>query len=210
LENVVIGVFNLLKILLAQGDAGESQQVGGRRIRKTKELAQLQSGPVQHAVKLFLMPFFTVHYGMFCFVHGIFVVTLLGGDGPKGNLNGNMGDGFSPFGPFSEMMSKPWFVIAVIGMIASHGISFATNYIGQGEYRKYSPITLMFLPYGRIIVLHIALIFGAFLIMSLGSPLLLLVIVVVGKVWMDVTLHLVEHNKATTSKNSGQHAGESA
>ena len=52
-ENVVVGAFNVLRMLCAQ-----------------PRNAPLWAG------KLFLIPFFMVHYGMFTFVHGIFVFTL--------------------------------------------------------------------------------------------------------------------------------------
>jgi hypothetical protein len=49
LENVVVGAFNVVKMILARG-------------------------PGSHVgVKLFLVPFFTVHYGIFTLVHGVFV-----------------------------------------------------------------------------------------------------------------------------------------
>ena len=54
---------------------------------------------------------------------------------------------------------------------------------------------LMMQPYGRIIVLHIAIIGGAFAIMLLGSPVFLLLILIGGKIWLDVKMHLLERRK---------------
>src|SRR5438094_10610662 len=51
LENVVVGVSNVLKMLLAA----------------PQDL-------VRWAAKLFIIPFFCVHYGMFTLVHGVFVI----------------------------------------------------------------------------------------------------------------------------------------
>ena len=55
-ENAIIGVLNVLKMLTANPES-----------------------PVSWAGKLFIIPFFCVHYGMFTFVHGIFVIALFGG-----------------------------------------------------------------------------------------------------------------------------------
>ena len=53
----------------------------------------------------------------------------------------------------------------------------------------------MMAPYGRIVVLHIAILFGAFAIMALGSPLFLLVLLIVGKIALDLKLHRRSHQK---------------
>src|SRR6266576_5889762 len=58
LENVVVGAFNIAKLLLAQ-----------------------PRNPVSWAGKMFLVPFFVAHFGMFTYVHGVLVFALLG---PKG------------------------------------------------------------------------------------------------------------------------------
>ncbi|MGE5760082.1 MAG: DUF6498-containing protein, partial [Gemmatimonadota bacterium] len=55
-ENVVVGVFNVLRMLVAQ-----------------PQVALAQAG------KVLLIPFFCVHYGTFTFVHGVFVFGLFGG-----------------------------------------------------------------------------------------------------------------------------------
>ena len=60
-ENAVIGGYNILKILLAQGGSRSSW------------LARLP-----------LALFFAMHYGIFWFVHGIFVFVLFGGQGMRG------------------------------------------------------------------------------------------------------------------------------
>ena len=56
LENVVVGVFNVFKMLVAS-----------------------PTSPGQWVAKLGMIPFFCFHYGMFTLVHGIFVFVLFGG-----------------------------------------------------------------------------------------------------------------------------------
>ena len=65
LENGIVGVINILKMSTATGDEaapGMTVMVNGR--------------PASSMTKAGLIPFFLVHYGIFWFVHGIFVLTL--------------------------------------------------------------------------------------------------------------------------------------
>jgi hypothetical protein len=54
-------------------------------------------------------------------------------------------------------------------------------------------------------VLHIAILFGAFLTMALGSPVGILLILVLLKTVMDVKLHLRERRKNETIVNVNIH-----
>ncbi len=186
-ENVVIGAVNILKMLTATGDLTDIQT---SHLKDPPEMPDYLRDPagggiISHGIKLFLIPFFTIHYGMFCFVHGIFVFALLGGRG------GRMmsGDPLSGMGRMASRISDSggiWFILAIIG---SHLFSYAFNFIGKGEFRRTSAPALMVAPYGRIVVLHIAIILGAFVIAALGSPVFLLILLIVGKIVLDVKLH---------------------
>lgn len=187
-ENVVIGVVNVLKILTCSpnGDPAEEQKLPDY-LRPSAS-----TGMLQHLSKIFLVPFFSFHYGGFCFVHGIFVFALLGpqkATGGDGDPFKNMGDWF---GSFADSNIK-WFVLAII---ASHLFSYFHNYIGKGEYRRMKPDDLMSAPYGRIVVLHIAIIFGGFAVQAMGSSVGLLILLIIGKIIIDAKLHLRSHKKA--------------
>ena len=141
--------------------------------------------------------FFLVHYGLFWFVHGIFVFAL-----PMfGGLAGAQVDcGIqSPFGlsepcpgPFGDVL---WtnVAIAAAALFISHGASFLFNYIGRGEYLTASPTRQMGAVYGRVVVLHLTILFGAFAVAMFGSPIWALLILVVLKTAFDLRLHVREH-----------------
>ena len=57
----------------------------------------------------------------------------------------------------------------VVALAASHLYSFFVNYIGHGEYRRTFVVWLMVQPYARVVVLHLAILFGGFIAMALGS-----------------------------------------
>lgn len=209
-ENVVLGIINVLKMLACRPDP---EQI---------ELDLLGSGPQAQAVRkaaqkmrhgersqgfefvgaLFLSAFFTFHYGMFCAVHGVFVFALLGDNSP---LRG----GTAGFGPTEFLRSEltPYLAFAFGGLAISHLVSFFANYIGRREYQRTVLPALMIQPYGRIVVLHLAIIFGAFALVLLDSPVFLLVILIAGKTLLDLKLHLRERRRnAAAAENPGMKA----
>ena len=168
-ENVIVGVFNALKMLLAAPE-----------------------NPLSWAAKLFMIPFFCLHYGMFTFVHGVFVVALFGG-------GMNHGAGFPDLQTFWRIMQENHLGWAVLGLAVSRGISFVTNYISNGEYKRASLPMLMQQPYGRIVVLHLAIIGGGFLMAALHSPAMGLLLLVALKTALDLRGHLKEREKFAAS-----------
>ena len=187
-ENVVIGVVNVFKIMTS-APSKDDAEVNGQPL--PEYLRSDASKVFHHVAKFFLIPFFTFHYGMFCFVHGIFVFALLG------QKSGALEAG-SPISGMREITGNllqsdiKWCVIAII---ASHVFSFFHNYLGKGEYRKNTPSELMHAPYGRIVVLHIAIILGAFVITAMGSSVGMLILLIIGKIIIDAKLHLRSHKK---------------
>lgn len=192
-ENVVIGAVNILKIVACRPAPEDLTKDYGAR--QSDQMPAHLSSPamaqkLHHGFKFILIPFFIVHYGMFCLVHGVFVATLLG-------ENDNIMRG----GPISEikaMLSRifesngKWFVLAII---ASHLFSYLWNFIGKGEFRRTAAHKLMIAPYGRIVVLHIAILFGAFVVTAIGSQVYLLILLIIGKIALDVKLHLRSREK---------------
>lgn len=163
-ENVIIGAFNVLKMLLAS-----------------------PGSPASWIGKFFIIPFFCVHYGMFTFVHGIFVVALFGGGLKPG--------GFPGPATFVEIARQNYLSWAILGLAVSRGISFATNYLANGEYKRASLQQLMAQPYGRIIVLHVAILGGGFLMMALHSPVAGLLVLIALKILFDLRGHFAERTK---------------
>jgi hypothetical protein len=177
-ENIAVGFYNILKMAFA-------------KVNK----------PVEHLGKLFMIPFFTVHYGGFCAVHGFFVLMLFG----KGDGGSMQGDSWPCFFVFLQMLLNvlkhiysimPQAMLYAMGaLFVSHGISFVYNYLIKGEYAKARPDKLMGSPYARIVIMHLAVLFGAFLTTALGSPVGILIILVGLKTSLDVIFHLRQHKK---------------
>ena len=79
------------------------------------------------------------------------------------------------------------------------GESEVANFIGQGEYKRANLMLLMHRPYGRIIAMHIAIVLGAGLVIWLGSPLPMLLILILIKTVLDSRLHEKERGKLSAA-----------
>ncbi|NIP30859.1 MAG: hypothetical protein GTN99_06160, partial [Candidatus Dadabacteria bacterium] len=86
-------------------------------------------------------------------------------------------------------------IVPFLILFLSHGFSFIHNFILKGEYKNIRSKDLMSQPYMRIVVMHIAIIAGAFPVMYFGSPIYLLVVLIFIKIIIDLYLHNKEHNK---------------
>jgi hypothetical protein len=129
-----------------------------------------------------LIPFFILHYGMFTFVHGMFVTGVLGPPGEAGME-----------AAIALLLSPAGLLFALLALAASHGLSFVVNFLGAGEWREVGAQALMKQPYGRVIVLHLVVLAGGAAVAVLGEPLVALVVLVVLKVAIDVAAHRREH-----------------
>ena len=136
--------------------------------------------------------FFTVHYGAFCAGHGFFLMELFNIDLLR-ELGMSISGGFETVGHLSASAPNYW-LWGLGGLLLSHGVSLALNWFAGGERALTSESQLMKAPYQRIFVLQAVIIFGGLAINVLGSPLPLLLILIVLKIGVDLRAHLKEHN----------------
>jgi len=221
IENGVVGLWNIPKIALAEAPPagfGSGATFNGRPVSMMSVAAQRA-----FAVPFFALHYglFWVGHGIFVFLMPLFVgVAGLGErfeDGfPFEIVAPGGGATFDPDSlPFVGPGGEPAFPVDFLGGIAdssgmgalelgplvlgalalfvSHGVSFFWNYVARGEYRRTSPVARMFAPYGRMVVLHVTIVLGAMPVLILGSPIGLLLILVVGKTILDLAFHLREH-----------------
>ena len=186
IENLIIGLINVLRMILVKVESSSKQ-----------------------FQKLFMIPFFCVHFGGFCAVHGFFLLTFfkIGADW----------DVFAPgdpwMGPFiflqllySVVMQlwqsrPPGLEWPVLGLAISHGLSFVKNFLMGKEYLSLKVNEIMMRPYKRIVLMHVAIIAGGVFVMKLGSPIGLLCVLIFLKIGMDIWLHAKSHRKAPVKGN---------
>ena len=171
LEAAVVGVFTVLKVLLAMGDPTDTglgalfgfdrytgPGAGTSNVRfGAVALFCLQYGPlwVVHGAALFLLPWFA----------------------------------FEPLG-WEPLAVLPALLPAVGAMVLSHGLSFGLGFIAGGAWERTAPVAQVFAVFPRLLVLHYAVLIGGFGVAILGSPLFALLVLVVLKTAADV---LVEY-----------------
>lgn len=178
LENLVIGGWTLLRMLSA----------GGYRV-----LPQAA--------------FFSFHYSFFCAGHGMFIIELIGGE-----VDDSAEDGFPLMLPLNMLRGEfAWIAqempallgIPLLAFIISHGVSTVYHhFIGREDARRDAD-DIMFDPYKRIVLLHIAILLGAMAILATGAetvaPALLLLVAL--KTGIDIHQHRSAHRKRRRVRN---------
>jgi hypothetical protein len=145
----------------------------------------LKLGVVARWGILFVGPFFVGHYGGFMAGHFLFIYYLfvrgIGATGPEPGALAALRHLFVPLWP------------ALLALLISHGVSFYTNFLRGKEYVGRTVAEQMAEPYKRVILLHVTIIFGGWVILLLKSPLPALALLVVLKTAMDLRAHRREH-----------------
>lgn len=161
LENVIIGVFAILRFLIRPN--------GGEREKRRA---------------FFYVPFFMVHYGLFCFAHGTLVMTLFG----ESVLGGIAKQGIPGVIPVVLEMRNLWWAVIALAFLQ------LLDWIRDSRLRKNGEQTssrdavreLMAAPYERIVVMHFAIILSALALSKLGEPIAGLVVFVAVKTAFDI------------------------
>ncbi len=177
-ENLVVGGYNVLKMMVRPAEH-----------------------PIVFLGRLFPIAFFCLHYGAFCGAHGFFLLAFLDVSGATGDYLS--GDGWPFFLIFMQILVETsktvWqtrsdvLIWPLVALGLSHGVSFIQNYLGKGEFKRATLQQLMNQPYKRIMLMHLVIIAGGFAVIALGSPLPMLVLIVIGKIALDIHLHRREH-----------------
>lgn len=153
LENLVIGLFALPRILTAQGADGLAAGTRG------------PSGRVGAAL------FFVAHYGLFWIVHGVFAALL------AYRLSAEQGGGAWAGASFGA---------AGLALFVHHALDFRRRWLRTDARATATPIGEMFRPYGRLIVLHLTVLLGAFGLAELGAPAGTVALLCLGKAVLEL------------------------
>lgn len=203
-ENGVIGLYALVRILTA----GRIFPAIDRHVGPQPPPAPgAAARPLQTVA---LAGFFCVHYGLFWFVHGIFVWLVLpalfsafagasvvpdpalppGFDAP-------LPTGFdSPLGLQVAFPDARVVLSAAFFLLLSHGVSFVANWLIGGEHLTATPEAEMKAPYTRVVILHMTILLGAFGAALFGARTAALLVLVALKTAVDLAAHLAERRRA--------------
>lgn len=151
-ENLIIGFWTIARMLTTS-----TAPIGGR---------------------LFTSGFFTVHYGMFCFVHGVFLLAMTS----WGKFSG-------PVQPTPEVVLEIFSTGGLVALAVNflmQGVAMVREQFVQGEHRTVSLPQQMQRPYKHIVVVHLAIIATGFVVIFLPKSTLLLALLAAGKLVLDL------------------------
>ena len=185
-ENLIVGFYTILKIFFAKAEHN-----------------------IARVFRLFPAAFFTLHYGGFCGAHGLFILFLFG----KKEFDPIPGNNAWPCifvflqllinvirQLFTVVPKEMLFILAAL--FVSHGVGFVNNYLLNDSYLTAKTQKLMHEPYPRIFVLHIAIIFGGFATMALGSPIGLLIVFILLKTAFEFSWQFKFQQKTKKLQNA--------
>lgn len=166
-QSVIIGCFHFVRIIRLRQFSTKGFTSNGERVPETAK------GKWSTAL------FFAVHYGFFHLVYLVFVFAMA-----SGSFDGfSSGNGWNP-----AKGDLIWILSAVLGFLAGHGFSFRQN-VAADLRRRPNLGVMMFLPYARIVPMHLTIIFGA----GMASNRLAVLLFSVLKTGADWLMHVVEH-----------------
>ena len=171
LEAAVVGVFTVVRVLLAMGDPTDTGLGALFGFDRYTGPGAGTSNARFGAVALFCF-----QYGPLWMIHGAALFLL-------------PGFAFEPLG-WDPLAVLPTLLPAVGAMALSHGLSFGLGFLAGGVWERTAPVAQVFAVFPRLLVLHYAVLIGGFGAVTLGSPLFALVVLVVLKTVADV---LVEY-----------------
>lgn len=149
MENIIAGVMTIPRIVISGATYGGIGLIAGAA----------------------MSVFFVFHYGLFCAVHGTFLMVFTSfGEGTMANAPPIVMDipAMFMFG-MSSGLHVAYFVYAII---AFQVLVFFWEFVIKREWKDTNPMAEMFAPYGRIVVLHFALFAGAGALFVLGQPII--------------------------------------
>ena len=176
-ENGIVGAFNILKMARAEGDDDgvatrlDDQRPAGGRHGEGRARSRSSSCTT----------------GIFWVVHGVFVLTLplFASFGPNGGRTS------ARAGPVDDRCSRSWPSSSATACRTCSTTSAAASTSGR------RPLGQMFAPYGRLVILHLTIIFGAIAVVMTGAPAAAVAVLVVLKTALDLGFHLREHRRCS-------------
>ena len=170
IQSVVIGWFSLRRILALKRFSTKGFRINGRPVEETA------------ATRRSTAWFFALHFGLFHFVYLVFLSTFTVG-GAVTQIAGGEPSALGSLGPWDPLLLIALGLGFVYSHAASHREHLAADIGGRPNIG-----TLMFLPYARVVPMHVMIILGV----TLGSGTGVWLFGVL-KTLADLLMHWIEH-----------------
>jgi len=126
--------------------------------------------------KLFISVFFSFHFGMFCYGHAVFISEM-----------------FDAREIFESVKNGGPLLWAALSFLASHFFSLLINFFGKKEYLGREANVQMFMPYGRVVVMHLVILIGGLFVQLFNQPVIALIFLIGLKIFIDIGAHKISH-----------------
>jgi len=166
-QSVIIGAFNFMRMMRLRRFSTAGFTSNGRPVPETSQ------GKRGAAI------FFAVHFGFFHVGYMVFLVALADGELAPGDVGG-------PWRP--DRLDRALLVFSVISFLVGHWFSYRRNVEADLAGRP-NLGTLMFLPYARILPMHLTIILAFWMGSQRGALMLFMAL----KTVADLIMHHVEH-----------------
>ncbi len=208
IETIIIGIYNVVKIYLAQGEMPKNDEEAAKAMGSVFEWLYNKSGEnnlknkkstlnnynTENHTKKYISIFFLIHYNFFILVQFILMI---------GFIAPSEVNPFYPMELFSFVNDNTtYLLLGILSLIISHGYSLYINYYKGKEYLTTHPSAQMFKPYIRIMIQQFVVIVGAFFLLIFNAPIFLLILLVLFKIVVDLISHNHSHSIRKTSNLS--------
>lgn len=126
--------------------------------------------------------FFTAHYGFFWLIHGVFAWSLAG-------------DLARQAGGTAEVWPRTFgtgdFRLALLAIAVVQLVMFVREWRLSGLWRTATPNVEMLRPYGRLVILHVTVLVGAWSLLELDAPASTVLLLCVGKMVLELATEVV-------------------
>lgn len=149
MENIIAGVMTLPRLVMSSASFGGWGLLAG----------------------VALSAFFIFHYGLFCAVHGSFLMVFLAFSPGGGGLN------TAVMMDVPEMMrvglQSGLYMTWMVGLVCVWQVFlFFWEFVMKSAWKTSNPMAEMFAPYQRIVIMHFAIFAGAGALILLGEPMI--------------------------------------
>ncbi len=186
LETVIIGLFNVAKIIVSQKGVVKIK-IKDINFSDPNALGSQHSDEYPGCMKFVIIPFFLIHYNAFVFVQAIFFYF----------ISTHLGEKEFQLQDFLNAD----YILNVLFIIGSHAYSFKKNFINKKEYLKVGYKNLMVQPYKRILIQQAAVAVGTFIIFFLNAPIIFMLILIMLKMYFDIKAHNKTHDAFSKMEN---------
>jgi hypothetical protein len=161
IENLILGVVNVAKLIVIGVPSGKRGLV----------------------MTFTLVLFFILHYGLFCTIHGVILWALFDDRGTTD---------VGPFNLASQLRARleldPVLFWNAVLLAVFHLLSFVIYWLGRAAWRETGLLVQTYAPYGRIVVVHVAIMVAGLPVILLGQPLIAVVFLALVKTVMETSV----------------------